>query len=71
VIGRLAALSAPAAGHGPFRARTHDEVARFLHGLELLDPGLVPIVNWHPERDPRPEASAVDTAMYGAAARLL
>jgi S-adenosyl methyltransferase len=70
VVERLTALSAPEAGHGPFRARTHDEVARFLHGLDLLDPGLVSIVDWHPARGPKPQASAADVTVYGAVARL-
>ena len=30
------------------RHRTHDEVARFFDGLDLLDPGLVPVQQWRP-----------------------
>jgi hypothetical protein len=56
--------------HGTFRARSHEEVSRFLDGLELLDPGVAPIVQWWPEQEPKPSASAEKTAMYGAVARL-
>jgi S-adenosyl methyltransferase len=58
------------AGHGAFQPRTSDEVARFLAGLELLAPGLVSIVDWRPDDDPNPAASAADTTAYGAVARL-
>jgi hypothetical protein len=56
--------------HGPFRARTKDEVEQFLAGLELLDPGVVSIVDWLPDQEPKPTASAKDTAAYGVVARL-
>lgn len=63
-------LAAPDAGNGPFRPRNRDEVAAYLTGLELVDPGLVPIVRWRPDQHPRPEASTVDTTTYGAVARV-
>lgn len=31
--------------------RDRDEVARFFTGLELIEPGLVPVTQWHPEDD--------------------
>lgn len=68
-VEQLTALTATGE-HGTFRPRSRDEVARFLSGLELCGPGLVPIVHWHPDRTPRPEASVEDTAVYGAVARL-
>jgi hypothetical protein len=70
-IERITPLLAPDAGHGTFRPRTRDEVARFLHGLELVDPGLVPIVEWRPDMAPEPHGSSVqEVAVYGAVARL-
>ncbi|MEV4515607.1 SAM-dependent methyltransferase [Dactylosporangium sp. NPDC049525] len=68
----LTDLTQPAAGHGPFRARTHPEIERFLDGTDLVDPGLVSIVDWHPDEDPQPAptASARDAACYGAVARV-
>lgn len=69
-VERLTALTAPGAGHGTFRPRTRDEISRFLYGLTVVDPGLVPITKWRPDRAPKPKASVEDTAVYGAVARL-
>jgi S-adenosyl methyltransferase len=69
-VERLTALTAPGAGHGTFRPRTRDETARFLDGLKLVDPGLVPIVHWRTDQEPKPQASAAETAVYGAVAQL-
>ncbi len=66
----ITSLTVPDAGHGTFRPRTRDEVAAFLDGLELVEPGLVPIVQWRPHLHPQPQASIEDTAVYGAVARL-
>ncbi|MBT8226020.1 MAG: SAM-dependent methyltransferase [Dactylosporangium sp.] len=66
----LTSLISPGAGHGAFRARNRRDVASFLDGLELISPGLAPIVDWQPEREPRPSATAAQTAVYGAVARL-
>ena len=66
---QLTALTAPGAGNGPFRARTKPEVAQFLPGLELVDPGVVSIVDWRPDQEPKPEASPADTSVYGVVAR--
>jgi hypothetical protein len=38
-----------------FRFRTHAEVARFFDGLELVDPGIVPVAEWRSGDDPTPE----------------
>jgi S-adenosyl methyltransferase len=35
----------------PYVARTHAKVARFLEGLDLVEPGLVPIDDWRPPAD--------------------
>jgi hypothetical protein len=66
----LTALAKPAAGHGPFRPRTHDEIVAFLTGLDLIDPGLVSIVDWRPDEDPKSEATAAEAICYGAIAKL-
>jgi hypothetical protein len=70
VATRLTAMSAPGSGHGPFRARTREQVARFLDGLAVVDPGLVPTVEWRPELNPSPEASEAEAAAYGGVARI-
>jgi S-adenosyl methyltransferase len=35
----------------PFHLRTHEQIARLLTDLDLVEPGIVPITDWHP--DPR------------------
>jgi S-adenosyl methyltransferase len=46
--------------------RSHAEVAKLFDGLELLDPGIVPIDEWRTSPDP---AAAARGAIYGALAR--
>jgi hypothetical protein len=67
---RLTAMSRPESSHGPFRARTREQVARFLDGLEIVEPGLVSTAEWHPDVDPPAEASAVEAAAYGGVGRI-
>lgn len=38
-----------AAGGVTLVPRSHRGVSRFFDGLELVEPGLVPVVDWHPE----------------------
>jgi hypothetical protein len=59
------------AGGGTFQPRTRAEVARFFSGADLVAPGLTSIVEWRADHEPRPRASAADTAVYGAVGRLL
>ncbi len=47
--------------------RSHAEVMRFFDGLELLEPGLVPVQQWRPASEI--EAGA-HSAMWGGVARL-
>jgi S-adenosyl methyltransferase len=56
--------------HGSFRARTAPEVAQFVDQLEPIGPGLASIVEWLPDEEPQPEASAEETCMYGLIARI-
>ncbi|GAA4588234.1 hypothetical protein BJY16_008493 [Actinoplanes octamycinicus] len=51
----------------PTRLRSRDEVARFFDGLELVEPGVVPILRWRPE-EPTPFTDA-QVALYGGVAR--
>jgi len=39
-------------GATPYRARRAGQVARFLDGRELVDPGVVPIHQWRPDPSP-------------------
>lgn len=50
----------------PITARTGAEIATFLDGLELLDPGLVSCANWRAEQD---GFAAPPVPQYGAVAR--
>jgi hypothetical protein len=71
VVEQLTALTGPGGDHGTFRPRTRVDVSRFVDGLDLMDPGVVPIVQWRTDRSPQAAASVADTAMYGAVARLI
>jgi hypothetical protein len=46
--------------------RTHSQVSQFFDGLELVDPGVVPIQQWHPDSEEEAQARA---AMWGGVAR--
>ncbi|MGW8991361.1 SAM-dependent methyltransferase [Streptomyces zhihengii] len=50
--------------------RTHAEVARFFDGLEIVEPGVVTLTEWHPELGVN-ETVAPDAviSLYGAVAR--
>jgi hypothetical protein len=49
------------------RLRDRDEVAEFFDGLELVEPGVVPILKWRPEQEvPFTDAQV---ALYGGVAR--
>lgn len=57
-------------GHGRYRARGRDEVAAFLDGLDIQEPGLVASSLWHPELEPAPLGlTAADAMCYAAVAR--
>jgi hypothetical protein len=53
----------------PFQYRSKDEFARFLDGLELVDPGITPMVEWRPELEPDPQPSPSEAGAYAALAR--
>jgi hypothetical protein len=36
----------------PYVPRSRAETERFFDGLELVEPGVVPILGWHPEQEP-------------------
>ncbi|MFB4302995.1 SAM-dependent methyltransferase [Actinomadura sp. NTSP31] len=46
--------------------RTHEGVSAFFSGLDLLDPGVVPLQDWRPAPDALPTAT---TGMWGGVAR--
>jgi hypothetical protein len=60
---------ANAASGGQSRPRSRDEFAQFFTGLELVDPGIVPVGEWRQSPDTRPP-DPDDICMYGAVARI-
>ena len=49
--------------------RSRDEVARFVDGLEVIDPGVVPLNEWHPEGANTLDLGDTVIPIYGAIAR--
>jgi O-methyltransferase involved in polyketide biosynthesis len=47
-------------GAVPYQLRSPAEIAGFFHGLDLIEPGVVPVHEWHPDPAPFP-AVPVDT----------
>jgi S-adenosyl methyltransferase len=45
--------------------RSREEVARFFDGLELVEPGLVPVPQWRPD----PDTKAVPAPLWCAVGR--
>jgi hypothetical protein len=43
-----------ASGAVPYYLRSPEEIARFFEGLELVEPGVVPLVQWRPDPDAEP-----------------
>ena len=52
-----------ASGAIPYHVREPEQVLRFFGGLELVDPGVVPIHQWHP--DPGPVGAPAVPALGG------
>jgi hypothetical protein len=50
--------------------RTREEILRYFDGFELLEPGLVQVLLWRPERQPTPEEIS-KVGFYGGVARKL
>jgi hypothetical protein len=54
-------------GAAPYTPRSPEQIARYLDGLEVLPPGVVPVSQWRPEPGPRGRPPAV--ACAGGAGR--
>jgi hypothetical protein len=50
--------------------RGKDAVARFFAGMELIEPGIVPVIDWRNTTPPNERPPAADVGIYGAAARI-
>ena len=44
----------------PYNPRSHEQIAAYFEGLELLEPGVVPIHQWRPEHGLVGVPAAVD-----------
>jgi hypothetical protein len=53
-------------GAVPYHLRGTEELGRFFDGLELLEPGLVPVTQWRPEHTPFP---VTPVTTYGGVGR--
>ena len=47
-------------GGVPYNVRTREQIIGFYEGLELVEPGVVPIQQWRPEPNPFGESADVD-----------
>jgi hypothetical protein len=56
--------------HGQGRLRTRAEIIRFFDGLDLVDPGVVPVAEWRAGDEPQPRPAAAETALYAGVARI-
>jgi hypothetical protein len=65
-----AAVHALRTGAIPVYLRTHDEIARFFDGLDVLDPGVVSISNWRAEHERQPRPDEAETSTDCAVARI-
>jgi hypothetical protein len=54
----------------PAAPRTRAEFGRFFRGHELVEPGIVPVVEWRPDDDPVTRPSAAEAAVYAGVARI-
>lgn len=58
-------IAAYAAGGVTLVARSHAEVSTFFRGLDLLEPGIVPVADWRPDEAP----ADGPISLYGGVAR--
>jgi hypothetical protein len=53
----------------PFQYRTQDQFARFLDGLELVEPGITPMAEWRADNEPQPRPEPAQAGAYAAVGR--
>jgi hypothetical protein len=57
------------AGGIPAQVRSRDEVERFFHGLDCVDPGLVVLHRWRPDTPPDPSITDAAVSFWAGVAR--
>ena len=65
---RVESMFGPGSEHGLFRMRDRQQISAFVGGMQLVDPGLVPLQNWRPD----PGANHLpdeEVSMYAVVAR--
>jgi hypothetical protein len=50
----------------PYRLRRPEQIAAFFDGLDVVEPGVVPLPRWHPDPD---QAAVPDVEAFGGVAR--
>jgi hypothetical protein len=53
----------------PFQYRTREQFAHFLDGLELVEPGITVMAEWHAADEPEPRPAPAQAAAYAALGR--
>jgi O-methyltransferase involved in polyketide biosynthesis len=56
-------------GRSDVHPRTRAEFDEFLTGLELVDPGVVPVGDWRPDPDGEEHPTPVEASIFGVVAR--
>ena len=56
-------------GRSDVHPRTRAEFDRFLTGLELIDPGVVPVGDWRPDPDAEERPTPVEASIFGVVGR--
>ncbi|MFI1989743.1 SAM-dependent methyltransferase [Actinoplanes sp. NPDC020271] len=56
---------------GRFRARSRDELAALLNGLDLVEPGIQSVSQWWAEQASQPRPAIEDVAIHGAIGRVI
>jgi hypothetical protein len=54
----------------PLVLRSREQVAAFLAGCELVEPGLVQVDEWHPPEDPAPGLEGWTNPLYAGIGRV-
>jgi O-methyltransferase involved in polyketide biosynthesis len=58
-----------AAGGTDVRARTRETILGYFDGLEIVEPGIVPVSDWRPEDDPADRPVSQDLGIYAVVGR--
>jgi len=53
----------------PYNLRTPEEIVRYFDGLDVVEPGVVPIQTWRPDPGAEPAGPLVDVNTFGGIGR--